>query len=98
MNLPTHLIEFEGNKYHFMVANPPKQYADYCNETLVKNEDNDIELVDEITIYTPQSKHPTERILHGSALLVVRKGEHIREINWYYGVDNISYVINKEAK
>lgn len=96
MNLPTHLIEFEGNKYHFMVAKPPKQYADYCNGVLVKNKD--IELVDAITMYTPQSKHPTERILNGSALLVVRKGEHIREINWVYGADNISYVVNKEAK
>ena len=96
MNLPTHLIEFEGNKYHFMVANPPKQYADYCNGVLVKNKD--IELVDEITMYTPQSKHPTERIVDGKALLVVRKGEHIREINWNHGCCNISYVVNKEAK
>ena len=96
MNLPTHLIEFEGNKYHFMVANPPKKYADYCNEVLVKNKD--IELVDAITIYTPQSKHPTERIVDGKALLVVRKGEHIREINWNHGCCNISYVVNKEAK
>ena len=96
MNLPTHLIEFEGIKCHFMVANPPKQYADYCNGVLVKNKD--IELVDEITMYTPQSKHPTERILHGKAMLVIRKGEHIREIYWLYGTDNISYVVKKEAK
>lgn len=104
MNLPTYLIEFEDKDHHFMVANPPNKYADYCNEVLVKNKH--IELVDAITMYTPQSKHPTERILNGSALLVVRKGEHIREINWLYGDDNISYVAyagsllpnNKEAE
>ena len=96
MNLPTYLIEFEDRDHHFMVANPPKKYADYCNEVLVKNKD--IELVDEITMYAPQSKHPTERILHGKAMLVIRKGEHTREIYWLYGTDNISYVVNKEAK
>ena len=96
MNLPTHLIEFQDKKYHFMVAKPPKQYADYCNEVLVKNKD--IELVDEITMYTPQSKHPTERILHGKAMLVVCKGEHIKEMYWDYGEMDISYVVNKEAK
>ena len=106
MNLPTYLIEFEGIDHHFIVANPPKKYADYCNEVLVKNKGKNIELVDAITIYTPQSKHPTERIVDGKALLVVRKGEHIREINWDHGCCNISYVAyagsllpnNKEAK
>ena len=106
MNLPTYLVEFEGNEYHFMVANPPKQYADYCNGVLVKNKDKDIELVDAITLYTPHSKHPTARIVDGRALLVVRKGEHIREMNWNHGCCNISYLAyagsllpnNKEAK
>ena len=106
MNLPTYLIEFESSEFHFMVANPPKKYADYCNEVLVKNKDKDIELVDAITLYTPQSKNPTERIVDGKTLLVVRKGEHIREINWNHGCYNISYVAyagsllpnNKEAK
>ena len=96
MNLPTYLIEFKTKEYHCMVANPPKQYADYCNETLVKGKD--IKLVDEITMYTPQSSHPTERILHGKAMLVIRKGEHIKEMYWNYGEMDISYVVNKEAK
>lgn len=104
MNLPTYLIEFESSEFHFMVAKPPKKYTDYCNEVLVKNKD--IELVDAITLYTPHSKHPTERIVDGRALLVVRKGEHIREISWSYGYHNIGYVAyagsllpnNKEAK
>ena len=90
MNLPTYLIEFEDKDHHFMVANPPKKYADYCNETLVKNKD--IELVDAITIYTPLSENPTERIVDGRALLIVRKGEHVREISWRHGYHNISYV------
>ena len=104
MNLPTYLIEFEDRDHHFMVANPPKKYADYCNEVLVKNED--IELVDAITLYTPHSKHPTERIVDGRALLIVRKGEHIREISWRHSHHNMSYVAyagslltnNKEAE
>ena len=97
---PIHLVEFqgkvEGEERHFIIASPPEQYVDYCNNVLANNKD--AEQVDDLTIYRPQSPHPTARIIEGKAMLKIRKGDHIAEIFWNYPTCNINYVINQESK